>query len=169
MSRLKKIPKNQDLISSIKLATFEFKNEHNVSDLYFANKLHFQGANAVSQYTNLLQSFNDKYIKVDELLLLLDTLGSHSKIVIDFLSNKYGFVCSQKATNDKQDTKYENIKDLLLNISASHGNVVNEFITANVDLIIDKEECDSLLEKSYQVRALLNQFEFDLKEKSKNL
>lgn len=166
-SRLSKIPKDQGLLSSIKLATLEFKTEHNTTDLYLANKLHFKGNNANSQYTNLLQPFNEKYIKVDELFLLLDNLGTHKKIIIDYICNKYDYTCSIKANNT--NCSNDNIKDLLLSIGGSNGHLFNSFLDYSKDKILDKKETNNLIKTSYQTRALLNQFENDLKEKLKGL
>jgi len=162
MSRLSNIPKNQDFLKALKLATHEFKQEHNVTDLYFADKLHFKSKNSQIQYNNLLQLFNEKYIKVDELIILLDNLGSHNKIILDHLCNKYGYVCSLKATNETI-TKSENIKDQLIAIGGSNGTLFSNFIDYNSDNKLDKTEIKDLMATAYRTRALINQFEDDLK------
>ncbi len=168
MSRLSKIPKNQDLISVIKLSILEFNNEHNTTNLHFASKLHFTSSYASIQFNNLLQPFNEKYLKLDELLLLCDNLGTHSKHILDFLCDRYGYVCSLKASNET-DTKNENIKDLLLAIGGSNGSLFSDYLCFNSDYKLDKKEIRSLLGTAYRTRALINQFETDLKEMLKVL
>ncbi len=168
MSRLSKIPKNQELLSVIKLSILEFNNEHRTTNLHFASKLHFVSANASIQFNNLLQTFNEKYIKVDELLILCDNLGTHSKPILDFICNRYGYVCSLRATNET-NTKDENIKDLLLAIGGSNGSLFSDYLCFNSDCKLDEKEIKSLIDTAYRTRALINQFEQDLKERLKAL
>jgi len=168
MSRLSNIPKNLEFLKALKLSTHEFKQEHNVTDLYFANKLHFKSKNAQIQYNKLLQPFNDKYIKVDELLLLLESLGSHNKIILDFLCDRFGYVCSTKA-KDETIIEIESIKDQLLKIGGSNGTLFSNFINYNSDNKLDIDEIDDLLNISYRTRAMINQFEHDLKRMKRDL
>ena len=153
--------KNQDFIKAFKFSLLEYQNEFNViSNQHFSYKLGFKTS---SQFTNLLQPFNEKFLKVDELFICMDNLGTHTKPILDFICNKYDHVCTPKAT--KENNSIDNTKDLLLMIGGANGNLFNEFLHSMQDKKLDLEEIENLLKKSYQTRALLTQFEHDLKEK----
>ncbi|RLA83630.1 MAG: hypothetical protein DRG78_03850 [Epsilonproteobacteria bacterium] len=151
--------KNEDLLKAINLALFEFSNEFNVtSSKHFSNKLGFKNS---SQFTNMFQLHNEKYIKVDELLKLMDNLGAHNKIILDFLCSRYDYTCSISAN---ESCTNETLKDLLLSISGDNGSLINRFKTAISDNNIDDEEKQQLLNESNQIRSLLVEFENQLKE-----
>ena len=165
MARSFQLQKNLDFLKTFKFALHQYELEFNItSNQHMADKLGFKSS---SQFTNLLQSYNEKYIKVDELFLCMDNLGNHTKPILDYMCNKYGYVCTPKAT--KENNSIDNTKDLLLMIGGANGNLFNEFLHSMQDKKLDLEEIENLLKKSYQTRALLTQFEHDLKEKKKAL
>ena len=165
MARAFQLIKNQDFIKTIKFSLHQYQNEFNITaNQHISNKLGFK---TPSQFINLLQPYNEKYMKVDELFLVLDNLDIHTKPVLDYICNKYDYVCIPKAT--AESNTIDNTKDLLLMIGGANGNLFNEFLESIQDKILDFEEIESLEKKAYQTRALLNQFEHDLKEKKKAL
>ncbi|BFU77168.1 hypothetical protein ALC152_03830 [Arcobacter sp. 15-2] len=165
MARAFQLIKNQDFIKTLKFSLLQFENEFNITaNQHIANKLGFKTS---AQFTNLLQPFNEKYMKVDELFLILDNLDTHSKHILDYICHRYGFVCSSKAT--AENNTIDNTKDLLLSIGGSNGSLFNDFLLSIQDKHLDLEEIENLEKKAYQTRALLNQFEHDLKEKKKAL
>lgn len=160
MRRNDKILKNQDFISTLKFALNEFGNEYNVTaNTHFANKLHFS---TPSQFINTLLPYENKYLRVDELLIILDNLGQHSKHILDFLCNRYGYVCSNKAST--LELSNDSIKDLLLQVGANNGLLFSNYLESIQDEELDKSEIKKLKSKAYNLRALLNQFENDLDE-----
>jgi hypothetical protein len=166
MSRLKNILKNLDLLKKIKLAMLEFGNEFNVTpNQYFADKLHFKNLSASVQFSNLFQPHNEKYLKLDEFLIILDNLSSHRKIILDYLCNKYDYVCTPKAYNQTLNT--ENIRDLLLNISSKQGYLFQNYLNYASDNMLDSQEIEILLQNSYQARATITEFENNLKSLKK--
>jgi len=165
MARAFPLQKSQDFIKTLKFSLLQFENEFNITaNQHIANKLGFKTS---SQFTNLLQPFNEKFLKVDELFICMDNLGTHTKPILDFICNKYDHVCTPKAI--KENNSIDNTKDLLLMIGGANGNLFNEFLHSMQDKKLDLEEIESLVKKSYQTRALLTQFEHDLKEKKKAL
>jgi len=165
MARAFPLQKSQDFIKTLKFSLLQFENEFNITaNQHIANKLGFKTS---AQFTNLLQPFNEKYMKVDELFLVLDNLDTHSKHILDYICHRYGFVCSPKATIEKNTI--DNTKDLLLSIGGSNGSLFNDFLLSIQDKHLDLEEIENLEKKAYQTRALLAQFEHDLKEKKKAL
>jgi len=165
MARSFPLQKNQDFLKSFNFALHQYKLEFNVTpNQHLANALGFKTS---SQFINLLQPYNEKYMKVDELFLSMDNLGNHTKPILDFICSKYGFVCTPKAI--KENISIDNTKDLLLLIGGANGNLFNEFLESMQDKKLDLEEIENLEKKAYKTRALLTQFEHDLKEQKKAL
>jgi len=165
MARSFQLQKSQDFIKTLKFSLLQFENEFNITaNQHIANKLGFKTS---AQFTNLLQPFNEKYMKVDELFIILDNIDGHSKHILDYLCNRYNLVASPKATTVPNNI--DNTKDLLLSIGGSNGSLFNDFLLSIQDKHLDLEEIENLEKKAYQTRALLNQFEHDLIEKKKAL
>lgn len=146
MSRLTNIPKNEDFIKTLKFSLKQFSDEYNVSAYsYFANKLHFKGDNARHQLSNLFTPANDRYLKVDELFILLNHLDEYKKPIIDFICNKYGYVCITKKICDFPGI--EKLKDIVLEINSQTGLLTHYFNEAMKDNEIDSIERDDLKKK----------------------
>lgn len=157
MSRLSNIPKDIKLLKIINLALHEFGNEFSVtSSKYFAIKTFFKGLNASAQFTNLLQPHNEKYLKVDELLLILDNLGTHKKIILDELCSRYGYICSSSAPDTNTDNNFEK---LFLDVANVNGKISAKYLEAIKDGNIDNEEKKQLDNLLYQFRALVRGYE----------
>jgi len=164
MTRFINIPDYTDFFKTIKLSLNNFSVEMGVTAYsYFADKLFISSKNKHTVLSNLLNTNTGKDLKVRELLLLLDNLQGHEKPILDYICNRYGFVCSLNVKENNETN--ENIKDLLLKISGSNGSIINDYISFNSDDELDDNEVNQLLKASYNIRALLNQFEQDLKEK----
>lgn len=57
----------------------------------------------------------------------------------------------------------------MLSIGGSAGNIFNTFIASNEDKKLDEQELKELIKLSYNTRALLNEFEDNLKIKLKSI
>ena len=139
-----------------------FGVEHGVTgSQYFADILSITGHNKNNTFLNLINFNTGKYLKVDELLLILDNAGTHQKILLDYLCSKYNFTCSHIARTQTSST--DNIKDLLLSIGAQSGDIFKSFLEYSQDNDLSSQEIKELIKISYQSRALLNEFESNLK------
>lgn len=166
MSRLDHLHKDQEFLKAVDLAFLEFSNRYGVtSSKYFAEKLKY---NTPNEFQNHLQPYNNKFLKIDEFFIILTHLGDHRKILLDFICNKYDYICSKKAQYDSKNTDYKNIKETLLDIAGSNGSIFNDYVNFTSDNELDKKEIEQLIKASYQTRALLNEFEDMLKEVLKN-
>ena len=166
MSRFINISEYEDFFKSLKLSLKQFGIKFNVTPYqYFADKLFIKGENKSSMFSSLLNLNTGKDLKVRELLSLLDTLGEDGEPVLDYLCNRYGFVCSAKFVGDEHNE--ENIKDLLLKIGASNGRILNDYIDFNDDNYLDLKELKELLIKTDKTISLLTQFKLDLETKEK--
>jgi len=111
MARAFPLNKNQDFLKTLKFSLLQFENEFNITaNQHISSKLGFKTS---SQFTNLLQPYNEKYMKVDELFLTMDNLGDHNKHILDYLCNRYGYVCSLSATKEISN---DNFQDIFLDI-----------------------------------------------------
>jgi hypothetical protein len=155
MSRLTNIQKDEQLLKVIKLAIHEFKQEHNVTDLYFANKLHFKGDTAVQQFGNFLQQFNKKYLKADELLILIDCLGTHKKIILDYLCSRSDYICSTSAQSQKED----DIQNIFMDIADITGDISKAVKEAKKDGKIDSSEKKIIDSYLYELRSKIKGYE----------
>lgn len=129
---------------------------------YFANKLGFNGVNAGQQLLNHFDTITPKYLKIIDFFLILDNLESHKKPVLDYICKKYNFVCSCPAQPTNKD--YDNIKDLLIHLGGSNGNIYSKFHEYTKDNHLSNDEIDSLIDASYEARQELIQFENSLKQ-----
>lgn len=165
MARAFQLQKNQDLLKAFNFALHQYKLEFNVTpNQHFASVLGFKTS---SQFINLLQPYNEKFIKVDELFLCMDNLGNHTKPILDFICDKYGYVCTPKA--DSANCSLDNVKDSLLSISATNGAVVNSFISGNEDNHYDEDEINDTLNLIQKERSQLVCLEDKLKAMKKAL
>lgn len=166
MTRFVKIPEYEDFFKALKQTLNNYAIEIGVSVYeYFADKVFIESQNRRVVFSNLLNPGTGKDLKVRELLLLLDNCPEHQKPLLDYLCNRYDLICSLKAYNDSKTTEYENIKDLLIGIAGSNGSIFNDYLDYISDDELDNDEIKSLIKTSYQTRALLNQFEEDLRKR----
>jgi len=111
---------------------------------HFADVLHIKGDNKSSAFSNLINVGTGKYLKTNELLLLLDNTPEHQKPVLDYICNRYGFTCNESAK--RLNTNNDNLKDMLLNITANDGALISDFQISIQDEELTIEEIDRQLE-----------------------
>jgi len=154
MARIFPLIKNQDFLKSFKFSLLEYQNEFNVvSNQHFSNKLGFKNP---SQFTNLTNEYSEKYIKVDELFLIMDNLGTHTKPILDFMCNRYGFVCTPSAI---AENKNDNFQDIFFDIANINGDLAKAYFEAMKDGVLDEEEHKKIDNLLYQFRALVKGYE----------
>lgn len=126
----------------------------------FFNQFLPYSENQLPKYFN--PNDDTKSFKITDLELILDNLDQpHQKLILDYLCNRYGFVCSESAEANK--TNNDNIKDMLIVLSAKNGNLANCYINSIEDNILSDEEIEVLLSLSYETRQKLINFETTLK------
>lgn len=158
MTRFTYIPEYEDFFISLKLSLSNYAVEFGVTAYqYFAEKLHIKGVNNSTSLSNLINPNTGKDLKTRELILLMDNLQEHSKPILDYLCNRYGFVCSASAKS--ANTSIDNLKDILLDISSSDGLLVSEFLECIKDDELVDYEKKQLIKSSYKTRSKLIKFE----------
>ena len=95
MTRFINIPEYEDFFKSLKETLNNYAISINKTTYtYFAEKLFIKGQNAKHSFGNLINPNTGKDLKTRELILLLDNCPEHQKPVLDFLCNRYDFICS---------------------------------------------------------------------------
>lgn len=126
---------------------------------YIAPKIGFD-SKGYSQVKNMLVPYENKFLKVDQLFIILDNLDHElQKELLDYIANKYDFTLSYSATASKSN---DSITDLLLSFSVDNGDIVSSFLDFNSDGCVDENEKEKLKMKSYLFRSRLLQFENSL-------
>jgi len=165
MARLFPLQKDQNFLKSFNFALHQYQLEFNVTaNQHLANALGFKSP---SQFINLLQPYNEKYIKVDELFLCMDNLGKHTKPILDFICNKYDYVCTPKAVID--NCTLDDVRDSMINIGAINGAVFSSFLDGTSDNNYDSNEIQKTLDLIYKEREQLVCLENKLKAMKKAL
>lgn len=163
VSRLLQIPKYEDFTKKLKLSLSEYADKIGVSyTKYFATKLGFKGDNATSQFSNHLNS-NGKNLTIRELIRIIEVTKEESKPALDYLCEKGGFVCVEKAKFDKTD--FNDLKQMLLSFNINQADISSSFLKAIDDNKLSNDEIKEQLDLCYQFRAQINQYEFALKER----
>jgi hypothetical protein len=150
-----KIDNNSKFMNLINYTVTKFCDSLGFNRGYFFQFLPYS-ENQLPKYFN--PNDDNKVFKITDLELILDNLDTpHQKLILDYLCQKYGFVCSQSADIDTlQD---DNIKDMLIALSASNGNLANCYINSVDDNVLSDEEIEELLNLSYKTRQQLINFE----------
>lgn len=126
----------------------------------FFNQFLPYSENQLPKYFN--PNDDTKSFKITDLELILNNLDqSHQKLILDYLCQRYGFVCSESAQADKVND--DNIKDMLIQLSAKNGNLANCYINSMTDNCLGDDEIEELLNLSYETRQKLISFETTLK------
>lgn len=105
-----------------------------------------------------------KSLTSDELIVIMDTIGSDRKIILDAFAKEYGgiFTSSPESANTT-----ESLKDELLTIASFAGSLSAKFLEhINDDGIIDDQEAEELERIAYETRQHLRAFE-EMVDKSK--
>jgi hypothetical protein len=158
MTRFVNIPRHDDFYKSLKQTLNNYAIEIGVTTyIYFADILHIKGNNKQSSFSALVNHGSGKYLKVDELIHLLDNCPGHQKPTLDFLCHRYGFTCSHNA--DKVNCN-EDFQDLFVKVANINGTLAKEYLQALEDGNIDEDEKKQLDLIMYQFRALIRSYEF---------
>lgn len=131
----------------------------------FCNSLGFN-KNFFSQFLPYSESQFPKYInhnddtknlKSHDLIHILDNLDKpHQKLILDYLAQRY------EATfifNDSTNNTEKSLEHILLNITATDGELSHKFLNAIQDNNIDETETKELNQIAYKLRSLLRVFE----------
>jgi len=162
-SRLINIQKNETLLNALKFAIRELGIRYNIKGYdYIAQKLFFSSKVGATNLHQILNPFTDKYLKVDELLIILDNLDDDLRYdILNVIANRYDFVVSKKV---KDDVNISDFKDLLLNISSNDGKLIDTFIAAIKDNKITSDEKKEILKSTYILQSLIKHFEDIIKK-----
>ena len=107
----------------------------------------------------------EKRLKVTDLeLILLNLDKPHRKIILDSLCQANGFICVDESS---QNNKYSSLDNLLLQITATNGNLAKSFLYSMRDGNINKDEQKQLLDIAYSLREFLITFENRIIETNK--
>jgi hypothetical protein len=157
MSRLQNLQKNQDFIKTLQFAFHEFETAHNVTaSQYFSNKLNYKTPN---QFLNNFQPFNETYLKVDELFIILDNLGANRSYILDFICNKYKFTAVPQLDLDLGIVALENS---ILQLPINQGNLFNSYFTSISDKKIDTAEYKKMKDILYILKQNILTFDKQL-------
>ena len=158
--RLLTLPKDMNFIKALKTAMMTFGNEFCVTpSKYISDKLNLTSISHINGCTNQIES---KFLKVDELIIIIQSLQSHSKPMLDYLANLAGYTVSLKA--NPNDLSIENLKDNLLSLTGDTGLLISTFQTASSDNHIDEDEKLLIRKISNQLRSQLVTIENHLED-----
>lgn len=162
MSRISNIPKDEKLITKIRLACNNYENSFNLSRgtarKEIINKL---GLKSTNELNNYFTSYENKYLRIEELFMILDIFETEQqKIILDYIANKYNFVLSNSAidSNIALDPDFS-----IFNINAVSGILNQKYFEYKNDSVLDELEIENLLNQSYLVRQSLINFENNLR------
>lgn len=129
---------------------------------YIAPKLGFAN-NEYTQLKNMFVPYSLKFLKLDQLFIILNDLDSDlTKNILDYISKKYNFTLSYKAT--PSIIQYESMKDSLISFSINNGELSNDFFNAIKDDKLTPDEITILKKRIYDFRSALVQFENELND-----
>lgn len=155
----KNIANNSKLTKVVHHAIDLFCNNLGFTKGYFSKYLPYSETQSL-KYMN--PNNNDKHFKITDLEIILNNLDKeHKKIILDSLCHTHGFICVDSANSSNNSL---NVESLLLKISASNGNLADNFLIALQDGKLTSDEKQSLAHIAYCFRSLLIEFENKLKE-----
>lgn len=165
------IPKTPWLYKAIDKAINAFGSRHNITARqHIAPLIGLTGDNGSIQLGAKLNytTYNPatpKSLTSDEFIIIMDTIGSDRKIVLDAIAKEYGGVFS---LNVDAKTNSESLKDELLTIASFAGSLSAKFLEyKNNDGVIDQNESDDLERIAYETRQHLIAFEEMVKQYKK--
>ena len=123
-----KNPKTSKLLNVIDYSINSFCQSLGFKKNFFSQFLNYSD----SQFPKYINPKDDSHnLKITDLELILLNLDSqHKKIILDSLCQSNGFVCVDTA-NEK--SLFSNLEILLLNISATNGDLAKTFLSAVED------------------------------------
>lgn len=157
MSRLDQLLKDEDFLNVLDLAfdKFEEKNPKVDANKFFANLLNYK---TVNEFLNHFQPHSNRYLKVDELIIILANLGESKKYVLDWLCVQYGFLCIPQI---KSDQKQENFQEIFMEISYISGELAKYYQEYNKDNKLDSDEKEELNKLLYNFRTIIASYQFE--------
>uniref|UniRef100_UPI004047D1CB phage regulatory CII family protein n=1 Tax=Aliarcobacter sp. TaxID=2321116 RepID=UPI004047D1CB len=149
-----KNPKTSKLLNVIDYSINSFCQSLGFKKNFFSQFLNYSD----SQFPKYINPKDDSHnLKITDLELILLKLDSqHKKIILDSLCQNNGFVCVDTAN---EISLFSNLEILLLNISATNGDLAKTFLSAVEDGNINELEKQQLKTISYQLREFLITFE----------
>lgn len=145
------IYKDQLVLEAIKTAISSFAKKNGITNGmdYFADQLGFHGNNRSIQLHNRLSPTNiEKYLKLEELFFILTHMDQEDqKIILDALTNKYGFYVKEKEESEsKVIATLETIVTIgTLELGGTLGVINDDVVQAIKDGKIDELEAKRLL------------------------
>lgn len=157
-----KNPKTSKLLNVIEYSINSFCNSIGFKNGFFSKFLPYSD----SQYPKYINPTETTHnLKIIDLELILSNLDlTHKKIILDSLCQSYGFVC---VDTEKEKSLFNSIENLLLNISATNGDLAKSFLSAVEDGNINDVEKEELKTISYNLREFLITFENRIIETNK--
>lgn len=153
MARLENIQKDINLLNKIKEAINTFSFRKNIQGYkHFAEKLFFTSINKDKQFSNLLNSSNEKYLKLDEFLLLLNSLEEEKEIILEHLVNRYDYTLVKR---NHTILNIDDLKDVLLQLTSQNGQLITAFYEATKDNYLSIKEKEELREKMREAYSFL--------------
>ncbi len=149
-----KNPKTSKLLKVVNYSITLFCESLGFKNNFFSQFLPY----SESQYPKYLNPNDDTHnLKITDLELILSNLDSeHKKIILDSLCQSCGFVCVE---DEKEKSLFFSLENLLLNISATNGDLAKNFLLAVEDGNISNSEKDELSKISYNLREFLISFD----------
>lgn len=147
-------PKNSKLLNVINYSINSFCNSLGFNSGFFSQFLPY----SQSQFPKYLNPNDDSHnLKITDLELILFSLDKkHKKIILDSLCQSNGFIC---VDDEKEKSLFFSLENLLLNISATNGDLAKSFLTAVEDGTVTPGEKENLRKISYDLREFLITFE----------
>lgn len=147
-------PKISKLLSVVDYTVNAFCTSIGLKKNYFSVFLPYSEL----QFPKYINPNDDSHnLKITDLDLILANLpSSYKKVILDSLCQNHGFVCVDTA---EQTSLFTNLEILLLNISATNGDLAKTFLSAVQDGNINDIEKEELKSISYKLREFLITFE----------
>lgn len=163
------LQKHPWLYKAVDIAINTFGTKHNITARqHIAPEIGLTGENGSIQlgaklnYTTY-NPITPKSLSSDELIVIMDTIGPESKIILDAFAKEYGGVFTFNI--DPNATTSESLKDKLLMISSISGALASKFLEhKNDDGVIDEMEAAELERIAYEARSHLRVFEEMIKK-----
>lgn len=150
-----KNPENSKLLNLIDYSITSFCSSLGFNKGFFSKFLPY----TTTQYPKYINPNEDSHnLKITDLETIINNLDTfHSKLILDYLCQLKGFVCVPESS--ESDNKFLSLESLLLNITATNGNLANSFLVAVQDGNINQDEKEQLKSIAYQLREFLITFE----------
>lgn len=149
-----KNPENSKLLNIIDYSITSFCSSLGFNKGFFSKFLPY----SETQYPKYINPNEDTHnLKITDFETILNSLDSfHKKLILDSLCQSHGFVCVDSAVGK---SLFYSLENLLLNISATNGDLAKSFLSAVEDGNISDSEKEVLKSISYNLREFLITFE----------